>query len=99
MIIILHHILQLWADKKNSSYDGLRLQIKEWYNGYRFGEDVIAVYNPFSVINALDKQECENFWLQTGTPSFLIQEMEKIIARVELEHASFGTILCNCRIS
>lgn len=69
--------IQAWSDKKNISYDALRSQIKDWYNGYHFGADSIAVYNPFSCMNALDAQKFKSFWLETSTPSFLIKEMSK----------------------
>ncbi len=75
--------IQSWADKQNVFYEELRQQIKSWYNGYHFGIDVIAVYNPFSFMHALDKQNYENFWLQSGTPSFLIKEMHKNYRDVE----------------
>jgi len=77
--------IQAWTDTQNISYDELRQQIKNWYNGYRFGADVVAVYNPFSFMNALEEQKYENFWLQSGTPSFLIQEIKKNYRTVELE--------------
>ena len=63
--------IQAWANKKNMSYDDLRAQIKEWYNGYEFGGNVPAVYNPFSLMNALAAQAFKNFWIQSGTPTFL----------------------------
>ncbi len=77
--------MQAWATQQNISYEKLHLQIKNWYNGYRFGADVTAVYNPFSFMNALEEQKCENFWLQTGTPSFLIKEIKKNYRTVERE--------------
>jgi len=69
--------IQAWADKENISYDDLRLQIKNWYNGYRFGEEAMPVYNPFSCMNAFDEQKFKNFWFTSGTPSFLVNELEK----------------------
>jgi len=77
--------IQAWANKQNISYDELRQQIKEWYNGYRFGDDVLSVYNPFSFMNAVEEQKYENFWLQSGTPSFLIKELKKDYRSIELE--------------
>jgi len=43
-------------------YDGVR----EWYNGYRFGENVI--YNPWSIINFLadDQKSFKPYWLNTS---------------------------------
>jgi len=77
--------IQAWADKQNISYSELRQQIKNWYNGYQFGADVNSVYNPFSFMNALEEQKYENFWLQSGTPSFLIKEIQKNYRLIELE--------------
>ncbi len=77
--------IQAWADNQNISYVELRKQIKNWYNGYRFEVNVTAVYNPFSVMHALNEQKCENFWLGTGTPSFLIKEINKNYRTTELE--------------
>lgn len=69
--------ISLWANKEKLSYDELRKQIKEWYNGYRFGKDVDSVYNPFSVMHALDMNEFKNFWFQSGTPTFLVDQIKK----------------------
>ncbi len=77
--------IQAWADKHKVSYNKLRLQIKDWYNGYHFGADVTAVYNPFSVMYAFDKQNYENFWLQSGPPFFLIKEIQKNYRIIEKE--------------
>ncbi len=82
--------IQAWINKKNIikqniSYDELRQQIKYWYNGYQFGANVFSVYNPFSVMHAFNEQEYKNFWLGTGTPSFLIKEIKKNYRTVELE--------------
>ena len=59
-------------------------QVKEWYNGYNFlGE---TVYNPFHILQYLDKKEFNNYWFEAGTPSFFIKLIEKwkhSIARLE----------------
>lgn len=69
--------MQAWADKKLIPYDELRGQIKEWYNGYQFGENVPTVYNPFSLMNALAAQAFKNFWIKSGTPTFLIEQLKQ----------------------
>ena len=52
------------------------LQLREWYNGYSWtGED--RVYNPFSVMNALQKSNFNNYWFTTGTPTFLVKLMRE----------------------
>jgi hypothetical protein len=66
-----------WAQQANLSYEELRSQIKSWYNGYHFGENVTAVYNPFSFMNAASNKQFKNFWFQSGTPKFLIEVLKK----------------------
>lgn len=40
-------------------------EIKEWYNGY-FNEEGIRLYNPRSVIKALQNGKCKSYWTNTG---------------------------------
>lgn len=72
-----HEYITQWAQKKNVSFDDLRKQIKQWYNGYHFGENTQAVYNPFSFMHALNIEKFENFWFQSGTPTFLVEVLKK----------------------
>jgi len=47
------------------------------YDGYHFHPKGEGMYNPFSVLNAFDKQEFGNYWFQTGTPTFLVKSLQK----------------------
>ena len=47
------------------------------YDGYHFHQKGEGMYNPFSVLNAFDKQEFGNYWFQTGTPTFLVKSLQK----------------------
>jgi hypothetical protein len=66
-----------WLDYVHSNYfnDWTREQfndaIKEWYNGYSWDAKK-TVYNPFSILNFLQKGEFLDFWFRSGTPTFLI---------------------------
>lgn len=51
-------------------------QVKRWYNGYSWGGDE-RVYNPFSLFRFLNGGQYQNFWFETGTPTFLVKEMTK----------------------
>lgn len=59
------------------SEEELKLQIREWYNGYSFGGE--KLYNPFSILNFINNRQFSNYWFETGTPTFLI----KLIAETE----------------
>ncbi len=75
--------LASWAHKTNSSNSNnssviaLRAQLKDWYNGYCFSETLATVYNPFSITNAIEENKFQNFWVQSGTPTFLVSELKK----------------------
>ena len=44
------------------------------YDGYRFSPRAeVGVYNPFSLLNALDDREYGYYWYESGTPMFLFQ--------------------------
>ena len=51
--------------------------VRRWYNGYRFSRAETKVYNPFSVLLFFSKKEFDNYWFETGTPTFLIDLIGK----------------------
>lgn len=51
------------------------LKIK--YDGYRFSSEGIGIYNPFSLLSALKKQEFGRYWFESGTPTHLINRMQE----------------------
>jgi hypothetical protein len=69
--------IKAWAEKEECSYSELRQQIKEWYNGYKFSKNAPSVYNPFSLMNALNAKEFNNYWFQSGLPTFLVNILKK----------------------
>ncbi len=52
-------------------------EMKEWYNGYCFSWGGLPVYNPHSTLSFLDTGRVQNYWYQTGTPTFLIEQIRK----------------------
>ena len=54
------------------------------YDGYHFRPNCIGIYNPFSLLNALDKQELRSFWFESGTPTALVEAMQR--NEYSLEH-------------
>ncbi len=51
-------------------------KIKLRYDGYHFSAVSEDIYNPFSLLNAFDDQELKNYWFESGTPTFLIHQMQ-----------------------
>ncbi len=53
-----------------------KMQVKKWYDGFVFG-DKKELYNPWSIINFLDKRKIDAYWANTSSNSLvgkLVQE-------------------------
>ncbi|MEZ5536303.1 MAG: ATP-binding protein [Thiolinea sp.] len=61
-----------------------REEIRRWYNGYHWlGE---GVYNPFDILQLFDNREFNNYWFETGTPTFLVDLLfERQVATIKLD--------------
>ncbi len=53
--------------------DLLLEKIRYWYNGYQFSAKPIKVYNPYSIAHFCERKQFNNYWFETGTPSFLVE--------------------------
>ncbi|MDR1474426.1 MAG: AAA family ATPase, partial [Endomicrobium sp.] len=51
-------------------------EIKRWYNGYSW-DGKTFVYNPFSTLSFFRKKKFNEYWFDTGTPTFLIEQIKK----------------------
>ena len=61
------------AAENGMTYNEVCSKLKEQYDGYHFGIKTPGVYNPFSLLNALRFKNFENYWFETGTPTFLVE--------------------------
>lgn len=66
--------LHFLAQKKKTTYDDLHEQMRYWYNGYSW-DGSLKVYNPFSLLCFMKAGQFQNYWFETGTPTFLINLM------------------------
>jgi len=55
-----------------STPEEMRATFALYYNGYRFSEHDVRVYNPFSVLNAFRHQVLKEYWFESATPTFLV---------------------------
>ena len=59
---------------KDECYERLRRD----FDGYHFSRlSKEGMYNPFSVLNTLSSQVFNDYWFETGTPTFLIYQLKK----------------------
>ena len=77
--------------EKMAEVNGWTLQethdkLKDYYDGYHFSRrNMVDVYNPFSLINALDTQDLNSYWASSGATSML----PKFIKDAELRLPDF----------
>ena len=60
------------------------MQLKDNYDGYHFSaENMVDVFNPFSLINALDQGSIKNFWAASGATSLLPKFVDDMEIRLD----------------
>ena len=70
-------------------------EVKLWYDGFIFGETA-DIYNPWSILNFLDKKRFSTYWANTSSNSLvgkLIREGSKDV-KIIMENLLKGEVLC-----
>lgn len=70
-------------------------RLRQMYNGYHFHPEGEGVYNPFSLLNALQEKELGTYWFSTGTPTFLVKKIKN--ANFDPEKFTDGTLYSDTR--
>jgi hypothetical protein len=65
------------ADELEISVTEAREELREHYDGYHFCKKSVGIYNPFSLLNTFQKRELNDYWFETGTPSYLVYLLKK----------------------
>ena len=60
------------AEKFDETPDQVLAALARKYNGYRFSSHPTRMYNPFSILNALNNLELQDYWFESATPTFLV---------------------------
>ena len=82
------------AKKYEVSYSEMIEKLKKKYDGYYFSDDLVGIYNPFSLLNAFYEKRLRNYWFASGTPTFMVKLLEqKCFALSDLE----GSIRASAR--
>ena len=69
---------------KGWSFDEATIQLSSYYGGYHFSRrNMVDVFNPFSLINALADSDLKNYWLSSGTSPLLSQFEDDIKKRLK----------------
>lgn len=65
------------AEDNDLTKDECYAKLKENYDGYHFSKKSVGIYNPFSLINALCDHSFDDYWFETGTPTFLVETLKR----------------------
>lgn len=69
--------ISVLAEEQKVSVNEIYQELKRRYDGYHFCEDTAGLYNPFSILNALESRKIRNYWFATGTPTYLVSLLKK----------------------
>ncbi len=65
--------IKAMATRYKVSEEEMKYKLKRKYDGYHFSPNMLDIYNPFSILNALSKRILNDYWFATGTPTYLIR--------------------------
>lgn len=78
------------ADFNQWTVDETLAKLKDYYDGYHFSRlNMVDVYNPFSLINALYHKQLRSYWASSGATSLLPKFVEDIELHLDdFDHCS-----------
>ena len=59
------------------TYEECLAELTRFYDGYHFSEKSEDVFNPFSLVKALNARKIAPYWFGSGTPTYLIKTLQK----------------------
>lgn len=71
-----HDSISCLANYVKKPFDLVRDKIKEYYDGYHFSKDLTDIYNPFSLVNLFSSNDFQDYWFNSGTPTYVVRLLE-----------------------
>ena len=75
--IIFREDIERMATVYEISPEEMFQKIKARYDGYHFASLSEDIYNPYSLLTAFSNQHLDNYWFDTGTPTYLIRQLRR----------------------
>ncbi len=75
--------VSLLAEANGETKEACYAHLKADYDGYHFYPNSEGIYNPFSILNTLAYKVYGDYWFETGTPTFLVHQLQKTNYRLE----------------
>lgn len=86
---------EVYAALQECGLSGEVLKVKQWYDGFVFGGHS-GIYNPWSILNFLDKHEYKTYWANTSSNSLVSSLLRGGNDRIKMQ---FETLLSGGTIS
>lgn len=83
LITFLHSSTDNLAKAIGKSYEETLKVLKGKYDGYHFTMPSPDIYNPFSLLNTFARNKIGNYWIISGSPSFLLDHIYDHLEDVE----------------
>ena len=64
--------IEAMGEALGMSYEECLEELTQFYDGYHFSEKSEDIFNPFSLVKALNAGKIAPYWFGSGTPSFLL---------------------------
>lgn len=85
------------AEENDMTREECVAKLGRMYDGYHFEEKAPGVYNPFSILNAFWKVKFGSYWFETGTPSYLVDLLQRHDYNLDsMSHANVTADVLNC---
>ena len=81
LVTVLREDIEKLATYHEMSYEEMHQKLKLKYDGYHFTKKSEELYNPFSLLKAFQQKEVSNYWFESGTPTFLIHQLQPTSCR------------------
>lgn len=87
--------IAMLAEEYECTPEEMHAKLKRQYDGYRFSGRSPDIYNPFSLLKCFNQRKINNYWFESGTPTFLIWQMLHFrtditgLERIEASASSF----------
>ena len=65
--------IEAMASEFKHTKEEMYLRLKRQYDGYHFSEEMLDIFNPYSVLNALNVRKIDEYWFASGTPTYLVK--------------------------
>ena len=74
--------IEALGDDLGMTYEECLTELTRFYDGYHFSKKSEDVFNPFSLVKALNARDIAPYWFGSGTPTYLIKTLQKYHVKV-----------------